>query len=38
MEDDWENGLDAVEPRVKRLEEKSRGLFQSVEERVTHLK
>jgi hypothetical protein len=36
--DDWENGRDAVEPMVKRLEEKSSELFKSVEERITHLK
>jgi hypothetical protein len=36
--DDWENGRDAVELEVRRLEEKSSELFKSVEERITHLK
>jgi hypothetical protein len=34
---DWENGRDAVDPMVKRLEEKFGNLLKNVEERLTHL-
>jgi gas vesicle protein len=34
---DWENGRDAVDPMVKRLEEKFGELFNQVEERLSHL-
>ena len=37
MGQDWENGRDAVDPRVKRLEEKFGELLKTIEERVTHL-
>jgi gas vesicle protein len=33
----WGNGRDAVDPMVKRLEEKVGELLKTVEERVTHL-
>ena len=34
---DWENGRDAVDPVMKRIEEKFGALLKNVEERVTHL-
>jgi len=34
---DWENGRDAVDPMVKRLEEKFGDLLKNIEERITHL-
>jgi gas vesicle protein len=34
---DWENGRDAVDPVVKRLEEKFGELLKQVEERLSHL-
>jgi gas vesicle protein len=37
MGQDWENGRDAVDPLVKRLEEKFSELLKNVEERVNHL-
>jgi gas vesicle protein len=37
MGEDWENGRDAVDPMVKRLEEKVGELLKAVEERITHL-
>ena len=37
MGEDWENGRDAVDPLVKRLEEKFSELLKNVEERVNHL-
>ena len=37
MGEDWENGRDAVDPMVKRLEEKFGELFKNVEERLSHL-
>jgi gas vesicle protein len=37
MGQDWENGRDAVDPMVKRLEEKVGELLKNIEERVTHL-
>ena len=35
--EDWENGRDAVDPMVKRLEEKVGELLKTIEERITHL-
>jgi len=37
MGKDWENGRDAVDPMVKRLEDKFGELLKNVEARVTHL-
>lgn len=37
MGQDWENGRDAVDPMVKRLEEKLSELLKQVEERLSHL-
>jgi gas vesicle protein len=37
MGEDWENGRDAVDPMVKRLEEKFDDLLKNIEERVNHL-
>jgi gas vesicle protein len=37
MGENWENGRDAVDPMVKRLEEKFGDLLKNVEERITHL-
>ena len=37
MEEDWENGRDAVDPMVKRLEGKFAELLKNAEERLTHL-
>jgi len=37
MGEDWENGRDAVDPMVKRLEEKFGKLLKNFEERITHL-
>jgi gas vesicle protein len=37
MGEDWENGRDAVDPMVKRLEEKVGELLKTIEERITHL-
>jgi gas vesicle protein len=37
MGQDWENGRDAVDPMVKRLEEKFSELLKNIEERVNHL-
>jgi gas vesicle protein len=33
----WENGRDAVDPMVKRLEEKVGDLLNKIEERIAHL-
>ncbi len=37
MGEDWENGRDAVDPMMKRLEEKFGEMLRNVEERITHL-
>ena len=37
MGEDWENGRDAVDPLVKRLEEKFGELLKNAEERLSHL-
>jgi len=37
MEEGWENGREAVDPLVKRVEEKFGEMRKNVEERVTHL-
>lgn len=37
MGEEWENGRDAVDPLMKRLEEKFGGLLKNVGARVTHL-
>ena len=37
IEEDWENGRDAVDPMVKRLEDKFAELVKKVEERVAEL-
>jgi len=36
MGEEWENGRDAVDPMVKRLEEKFGELLKNIEERVNH--
>jgi gas vesicle protein len=35
--EDWENGRDAVDPLVKRIEEKFGELLKNVDERLSHL-
>ena len=37
MGEDWENGRDAVDPLVKRLEGKFSELLRNVEDRISHL-
>jgi gas vesicle protein len=37
MGKDWENGRDAVDPMVKRLEDKFGELLKQVEDRLSHL-